>query len=306
MTNLSRLLALSLSLPVAACAVDPGATSPDPSAPARVHREGGVAFDLTTGVVSADSPAPTMPAIGTVTTPEVLPPDASAQPDEIMGADGRTQVSPTTAYPARARVRIVVEFSDGYEADASGHMVGNKYVITAGHVVYSADHGGWATELFAFPGENGSSKPYAAMGVNFRTTEGWVDDQDDDVDYALVTLDSAVGNQTGWFGLATFSDDFFDNNPDVELAGYPADKPFGTQWGEAGPIVDNSDDCLFYNIDSAGGDSGAGIALDFNGSHVVTGVHHGTGYYWLSYYNQATRITNARLNQIVGWIQSGT
>jgi V8-like Glu-specific endopeptidase len=295
-----------------ACGVETGEPLPDPStATPREHREFAVAYDMTSHEVTRDD-AVSLEAIRRGGGPRTLEGTVVADDDpitgyEIMGADQRQRVTPTTSFPVAARSRLAMTFPDGYSADCSGHLVGNKYALTAGHCVHSQDHGGWATSISVFPGQDGNSKPFGGgVAVNIRSTVGWVDDEDDDVDYALLTLDKKLGDTIGWFGLAYLGDDTLDNEPNVTLAGYPADKPWGTQWSESGPIVDYSDDHLFYNIDSFGGDSGAGLGIILNTNrHYVTGVHHGTGYYWLSEYNMAVRITSARFNQIEGWVQSG-
>jgi len=291
-------------LGVAACGVDSG---PEPdSGPVTdlERRELGISYDVTTRTVSIndDESLAAIRRVGGPTRMEgtIVADDDPIVAQDIMGSDGRTQVTPTTFFPVAARVRLALEFSDGYTSNGSGHLVGNKYVITAGHVVYSADHGGWATKITAFPGQDGNSKPFGGgVSTDLRTTQGWVNDQDDDVDYGLITLDTNLGDQIGWFGLEYFSDSELDANPQVTVAGYPVDKPWGTQWTMSGAIQN-------YSIDTFGGESGAGVAHILNGRHYVTGVHHGSGYYWLSYYNQATRITGARFNQILGWVASGT
>jgi len=292
-----------------ACGVETGEPLPDPAtATPREQREFAVDFDVASRVETRDDVA-SLEAIRRGGGPRMMEGTVVTESDpvvpyQVIGADGRVRVSPTTYFPVAARSRLAMTFPDGYAADCSGHLVGNKYLLTAGHCIHSQAHGGYATSVSVFPGQDGNLKPYGgAVSVHIRTTTGWVNSEDTDVDYALLTLSSNLGDTIGWFGLAYLGDDSLDNEPQVTLAGYPADKPWGTQWSESGPIIDYDDDLLYYDIDSFGGDSGAGVAIIRNTDrHYVTGVHHG----WEGSDNLAVRITSARFNQIEGWVQSGT
>jgi len=301
-----RLSCLLCVLPLTACALaEPPAT--DLELREVVHgydpatREVTIDVDGTLAAIRrTDAP---VPVAGTLAAAGEAPKDAAA--DVVMGADNRTRVSPTTSFPASARCRLALEFIDGYTSNGSGHVIGRKYIITAGHVMYSHDHFGWATKITAFCGQDGNTKPFGGTVATYmRTTQGWVDDEDDDVDYGLLTMDSNIGDQTGTFGYASLSDDTLDSTY-AWVAGYPADKSWGTQWLDGGNVQNYSSDHVFYNIDTYGGDSGAGVTMHHDDGRYVFAVHTGSGYYWLSYYNQATRITDARFYQIQGWLASG-
>jgi V8-like Glu-specific endopeptidase len=56
-------------------------------------------------------------------------------------------VNASGAYPYTAIVSISVTFPDGTATNGSGVMVGPNDVLTAAHVVYSAVHGGAATNV---------------------------------------------------------------------------------------------------------------------------------------------------------------
>lgn len=233
------------------------------------------------------------------------PAAADPTPRVVFGSDDRVRVTPTTSFPARAQVRLVLSFADGYTSNGSGTLIGRKYIITAGHCVYSHDHLGWATKITAFPGQDGNLKPYTAYATKLRSVTGWTDDEDNDYDYALITLDRNIGDQTGWFGLASLSDDTLDSTT-ASIAGYPAGLIWGAQYKSTGPIEDYDSTMLFYDIDTSGGMSGSGVYGTFNGQKYVFGVHRGDTVYWLTHYNCGPRITNARFNLINGWMASGT
>lgn len=308
---LISLFALSSTAGLAACVDD--AAAPDPvSQPTAAERpEIGLTYDVATGAVEED----TALSLAALRDPEVHPPlpgTLAARPDAIedaianviFGSDTRVRVTPTDSFPASGRVRLVLEFSDGYTSAGSGTMIGSKYVLTAGHVVYSHDHGGWATKITAFPGQDGSLKPWTATATKLRSVTGWTEDEDNDYDYGLITLSSNLGNLTGTYCLGSFSDATLDTTY-AYIYGYPADKAWGTQWGSGGPIEDYDSTMLYYDTDTYGGMSGAGVYRWWEGNRCVFGVHGGDTYYWLIHYNRAARITNARFNLIESWMDSG-
>lgn len=313
---MSRLVSLSLAASLSTFAlvacVDGPPAEPLPPPTAAERPELGQAYDVATATVE-DETALSLQALRDPEVHAPLPGTLGPKLDQaegrvhnvVFGADTRTQVSPTDSFPASGRVRLALEFSDGYKSAGTGTIIGDKYVLTAGHVVYSHDHNGWATKITAFPGQDGSLKPWTATATKLRSVTGWTVDENNDYDYGLVTLSAPLGNQAGIYCLGSFSDDTLDTTT-AYVYGYPADKPWGTQWGSSGPIEDYDSTMLYYDVDTAGGMSGAGVYRWWSGSRCVFGVHGGDGWFWLTHYNRAARITNARFNLIVSWMDSGT
>ncbi len=314
LATLSLVIASLSTFPLAACVED--ATELEPVAPLVPATEAerpelGLAYDVATATVEAETEL-SLAALRDLAVRPPMPGTLGPRVDEveqavtnvIFGSDSRARVSPADSFPASGRVRLVLEFSDGYTSAGTGTMIGGKYVLTAGHVVYSHDHNGWATKITAFPGQDGSAKPWTALATKLRSVNGWTSDEDSDYDYGLITLNSSVGNQTGTYCLGSFSDDTLDNTT-AYIYGYPGDKPWGTQWGSGGAIEDYDSTMLFYDIDTMGGMSGAGVYRWWQGSRCVFGVHGGSTVFWLEEYNRAARITNARFNLIQDWMATG-
>lgn len=224
--------------------------------------------------------------------------------DKVFGSDQRVRITPTNYFPASAQCRLVMTFPDGYTSAGSGSMIGSKYVLTAGHCVYSHDHGGWATSVSVFPGQDGSTKPWSAWATYLRSVEGWTSDENNDYDYALVTLNSHVGYNTGWFGLGSYSNATLDNIYGY-IAGYPGDKAWGTQWQSNGRIEDYDSTMVYYDTDTNSGQSGSGVYRISGGNRYVFAVHGGVGWFWLEEYNRAARINNNRFDLIRGWMATG-
>jgi V8-like Glu-specific endopeptidase len=159
--------------------------------------------------------------VDTISNP---PPDSpstrKSNPQARKPAIMAVEVNTRTTYPYTAVSLIVVTFPDGHKVAGTGTMVGPNDLLTAAHVVYSPDHGGWASALSLYPGAdfNGTTgriedAPYVVE--NFRwQLDGWPaqafsDDsnatfryEESQYDVAVIGLSKAIGMQTGWFGLA--------------------------------------------------------------------------------------------------------
>jgi V8-like Glu-specific endopeptidase len=227
----------------------------------------------------------------------------------IFGSDNRIQITNTTYFPWRAQCRLLMRYPNGAWAQGSGTLIGYKYVITAGHCVYSAANGGWATNVYIYPGQNGGYLPYSyATATYLRSVTGWTSSGSSDYDYGLITCNWNVGYSTGWFGLASFSDSTL-GSMTGNISGYPGEKPYATQWYGWGPIQDKDSTMVYYYIDSTPGDRGAGVYVIYGGSRYVFAVHTGWSWHfnWFNSgdYNHGTRINSTRYYQILGWMNSG-
>jgi V8-like Glu-specific endopeptidase len=218
----------------------------------------------------------------------------------VIGADDRVQVTGITRnYPWRAICSLRITANDGSTWIGTGWLVGPRTVITAGHCVYIHSNGGWARRIEVIPGRDGAERPFdSCIATDFRSVTGWTRDRDRSYDYGAIQLleDCRYGDQLGWFGYGYYGDDRL-NRLLVNLSGYPGDKPSGTQWFHSRRIQRVTSTTLVYDIDTAGGQSGAPVWLYEDGSRYVVGIHTNgamTG-------NSATRITREVLNNIRDW-----
>lgn len=304
--------ALSLSALVACIDTDVEVGAPGADVTAAERAELGKTYDVATGTVEDDTAlslaalrdvADHAPLLGT-DGPRFDEAEGAVPANVVIGADTRTRITPTTSFPASANVFLTMTFPDGYVGNCSGSMIRSRYVLTAGHCVFDSDHDGWATSITASGGQNAMLPGPTASVTKMRSVTGWTEDDNNDYDYALLTLAKDIGVTTGVYCLGSFSDDTIDASTGY-IYGYPEDKTFGTQWGSGGPIEDHDSTMLYYDIDTAGGMSGSGVYRFHNGARCVFGVHGGDGYYWGEHYNRAARINNARFNLIVSWMDTG-
>ena len=218
----------------------------------------------------------------------------------VIGADNRTRITNTTAYPWRTMTKLYMTFPNNSRFICSGALINAKYVLTAGHCVYSHTNGGWARSIEVIPGLRGTYKPYGSAFTSYmRSYVGWTRDRDSNYDFALMTLDRNIGNSTGWLGYATYPTV---NGITDNLAGYPGDRDQGLSlFYHFGQILSSTSFRLSYTIDTAGGQSGSNIYRIVNGQRYVFAVHTNGG----TASNSGTRITSQRFDDLRAWIASG-
>lgn len=220
----------------------------------------------------------------------------------IIGTDDRVQVASTREYPWRCVCELRITAQDGSQWSGTGWLAGPRLVVTAGHVVYIHNRGGWARSIEVIPGVNGLDRPFgSALCDRFHCVSGWTAQQDGDFDYGAIVLPAAspYGQKLGYLGFATLEAPALEDAP-VNIAGYPSDKPPGTLWYHARRLERIEPRLLYYNIDTAGGQSGAPAWAQAQGQRLVVGVHTGgaiTG-------NSAVRIDPVVFDTLSAWIQS--
>jgi glutamyl endopeptidase len=218
-------------------------------------------------------------------------------PESVCGSDDRVRISPATAIPWRWCCELLLTLGNGSTARGTGWFIGPRTVMTAGHCVFSSSSGGWARSIEVIPGMDAASRPFGSqVGTAFRSVTGWTQSANPEFDYGAIILPNGnLGNAVGWFGFASLSDASL-QNLFVNTSGYPGDKPFGTQWFNAGTVTTVTARRLNYMIDTFGGQSGSAVWRLQGGVRHAVGIH---GYGGCP--NKAVRITSDVFNNMTAW-----
>lgn len=225
-------------------------------------------------------------------------------PESVIGTDERIRISPASSYPWRVHCALRITARDGSQWIGTAFFVSPRVLVTAGHCVFirssNTNRHGWVRSIDVMPGRDGSSLPYGtSRSTRFYSVRGWTQNGDDEYDYGAIVLSEPLGSRTGWLGFGAYSDSTLTSSWG-NLSGYPGDRGNGTQqWYMARRIHSVSTRKLFYEIDTAGGQSGSAVYRIADGKRYAMGVHaYGVGQYPR---NSATRITRPAFDNIVTW-----
>jgi len=230
-------------------------------------------------------------------------PVESANPESVIGTDGRVKVTATTSYPSRAIAYLLVTWKNNAKGSCTGWFIGKNTVATAGHCVFNRTAGsgfGWAKSIVVYPGRNGASLPYGSTTAKgLYSVTGWTTSGSTSYDYGAIKTTVAKGNTVGWFGFSWQSSNSFPGT--FTVRGYPGDKPSATMWTMNGGITGVNTYRLWYQIDTFGGQSGSPLYKPGCGTYCGVGIHtYGTSVSPFSG-NSATRIRQAVFNNFVSW-----
>lgn len=223
--------------------------------------------------------------------------------ESVLGPDTRIQIANTGDYPWRVHCSLLITANDGSQWIGTGWFIGPKTVVTAGHCVFihapgTARHG-WVQSVRVMPGRNGATLPYGSVTVpraNLRSVSAWTSGPNEEFDYGALVLSTPLGNQTGWFGFASYSDATL-RPLTVNISGYPGDKPSGTQWYQSSAVAALGPRKVYYTIDTAGGQSGSAAYVIKDGVRYGVAVHAYGG----SSSNSGTRITKPVFDNFQLW-----
>lgn len=210
----------------------------------------------------------------------------------IVGSDERVRITPTTTYPYSAILYVEVTYPNGYTGKGTAFMIGENLAATAGHVLYDAAYGGWATSVKVWPAKDGYglwNNPYGtANAVALHTSNLWIENSDLNYDWGLIELDENIGEDTGYFTVKYRDMSLTGTN--ITITGYPGGELQYYQYSMSGTITDYTDTTITYTIDTEDGQSGAPVHTT-NG-YVVYGIHsHGEKIDGVFVRNVGVRIT---------------
>jgi glutamyl endopeptidase len=221
----------------------------------------------------------------------------------LEGDDTRDRVTDTTRWPYSTVCKLRIRFPNKTKRrGGSGVLIGNKYVLTAGHNAYARKFGGYATDIEVIPALNGTNKPFGSASVaNWRLFTGWTQDQKRGYDIAVLSLSTTIGDTIGWLGLYEELDV---ERPWTYTSGYPRDKGGTHQYcteGDEMYVPTSNQEVICHKLDTYGGQSGSGLWRIVDGAEYVFAVHVNDSGAW----NEATLITSWKFEAIRDFIESG-
>ncbi|WP_279222900.1 DUF4214 domain-containing protein [Stutzerimonas kunmingensis] len=212
------------------------------------------------------------------------------------------EITELGAYPYRAVAHLYVTFPDGSVALGTGALVGRNDVLTATHVLYNPDAGGWARDVRIALGADYNTATYRyespslvdlhgsrwdAYGFPAQTFADGANQTltftESQSDVALIGLSVAAGDQLGYFAMAPG----YDSSQVAYQIGYPQ--------GSSGMIygalsVQHNASYAVYQAYTGGsnqlmgpGSSGGPLFVFDNGVPTIIGVRssgNDTSAYW--------------------------
>jgi glutamyl endopeptidase len=222
--------------------------------------------------------------------------------ETVHGPDNRVRIINTATYPWRAHASLLITARDGSRWLGTGWFISPRTLITAGHCVCIKGSGdsnrdGWVKNIQVMPGRDGNTAPFgAATSTTFWSVKGWVDSGDENYDYGAIILPSELGKTVGWFGFGVFDDDMLRHSV-ANISGYPGDQPAGTQWYDSHEVASVNPSKVFYDVDTAGGQSGAAVYMIEDGKRIAVAIHAYGG----ATTNSGTRISAPAFANLKTW-----
>jgi V8-like Glu-specific endopeptidase len=186
-------------------------------------------------------------------------------------------VTNPSLYPWCVNVILGITAGNGEFLQASGVLIDPRCVLTAAHVVYDHDHGGYAQSILVIPAYDGGNFVYGSanmVGQSLRSE--WTTNRDFKYDFAILYLDRAVGAITGRHGYGyNGNNSFYGSGNTFYVPGYPAEGgyPGDRMYYSQGYYDGIESDFLIFDRCSYGGQSGSGSHVLQGSNRIVHAIH---------------------------------
>ena len=248
------------------------------------------------------------------------PPPSPESSADRGSADAPVPVFDTSMFPFRTVHKLLLRYRVGgldYFFVCSATAVGEFHLLTTGNCIYNHDPNGdgftsdqrFADEVWAWAGQTDRIDPLRvedfpfglAKAAFFRVPNAWINNQDLNDDWALISLNRRVGEHTGWMARETDV-----QASALDAAGYPVEVPFvpaGNLFQYLASTANNVSayltgrirfDALIY-----GGQSGGPVWRNSGGNRFLQGIISTTD---RSGNAEATRLRAGMLGEINNFI----
>jgi TPR repeat protein len=218
---------------------------------------------------------------------------------DSFSQNGRRQITQTTEWPYRIHGNLTMS-EGGITYGGSGVLIGPHHMLTAGHNVYSFKRKKWKDNISVRLGLHEKYSPFEERKViKAYTFRQWVNNGDICYDMALLVLGQSIGNDIGYAGLLCLDDEGISRET-VTITGYPGDYGFTKMMTMSDKVKTVKPEEFYYEINTAGGQSGSGIWINKCGSPYVLGVHTRGGTKEVG--NSGARLSSYKFKKVTGWI----
>ena len=223
------------------------------------------------------------PGTNNLSLPEISPTYGqyyTNQSEVIIGKNDLVKVKNTLQYPystsAYVKATFKIKNADSVEIGTgrgSASFIKDNVLITAAHVVYDRESKTEATEVKIMPAATPDSNPFGEIKVKevrylkeFRNTDP---DELTTYDLAVLILEEPIGAQLGTLGLPNNLENT--KNLDVTITGYPSfNKHIKQMYTDTKAVLQDTNDFLFYQVDTLPGASGSAV---YDSNNRIVGVH---------------------------------
>ena len=198
------------------------------------------------------------------------------QSEAIIGNNDLVKVKNTLQYPYSTSAYVEATFKNIDSiviSRGSASFIKDNVLITAAHVVYDRESKTEATEVKIMPAATPDSNPFGEIKVKevrylkeFRNTDP---DELTTYDLAVLILEEPIGAQLGTLGLPNNLENT--KNLDVTITGYPSfNKYIKQMYTDTKAVLQDTNDFLFYQVDTLPGASGSAV---YDSNNRIVGVH---------------------------------